>query len=83
MLTRMIVIMRLNSVGFGVLLAYVANFAPTVWRKMAEIAISTTRSLRSFRSLWPGTLCYLLGNGHCDRLTRVSLHREAFSGSKG
>lgn len=33
MLTRMIVVMRLDSIGFGVLLAYVATFAPTLWKR--------------------------------------------------
>ncbi len=33
MLTRMIVVMRLDSIGFGVLLAYVASFSPTIWKR--------------------------------------------------
>jgi peptidoglycan/LPS O-acetylase OafA/YrhL len=39
MLTRMVVIMRLDAIGFGVLLAYLKNYKSVLWERMASSKI--------------------------------------------
>jgi peptidoglycan/LPS O-acetylase OafA/YrhL len=35
MLTRMVVVMRLDAIGFGVLMAYISYYKPALWKRMA------------------------------------------------
>jgi peptidoglycan/LPS O-acetylase OafA/YrhL len=49
MTTRMVVVMRLDAIGFGVLMAYIGYYKPALWKQMAG----------SFLFLLGGlTLCY-------------------------
>ena len=49
MLTRMVVIMRLDAIGFGVLMAYIAYYKPALWQRMASSVLWL---------LGGGALCY-------------------------
>lgn len=48
MLTRMIVIMRLDSIGFGVLLAYIAGSTPDIWQRWRRSRFLLITGLGSF-----------------------------------
>ena len=36
MMTRMVVFMRLDAIGFGVLMAYISYYKPALWKRMAS-----------------------------------------------
>ena len=36
MMTRMVVVMRLDAIGFGVLMAYISYYKPALWQRMAR-----------------------------------------------
>ncbi len=51
-MTRMVVVMRLDAIGFGVLMAYVSYYKPTHWKRMARsgllLAVGLTLSYAGF-----------------------------------